>query len=81
MAQFVVRNLENDIHNKLRKLAQRHGHSLEEEVRLILRHAVKCRNLTPSRLGSRIAGRFAECGLDQDIAEQRGQSPQAASFE
>jgi len=30
MAQFIVRNLEDDIHQKLRDMAQSHCQSLEE---------------------------------------------------
>ena len=81
MAQFVVRNLEDDIRDKLRTLAHKHGHSLEEEVRTILRRVVTYPELSPPRLGSRIAARFAGCGLEEDIAELRGQSPQPPSFE
>ncbi len=81
MAQFVVRNIEDDIRDKLRSLAEKHGHSMEEEVRTILRRAVIPREAPRPRLGSRIAGRFADHGLEQDIAELRGQSPQPTSFE
>ena len=40
MAQFIVRNLEDDVRDKLRELAQSHGQSMEETVRDILRCAV-----------------------------------------
>ncbi len=41
MAQLVVRNLDDDVKAKLQRRAKRHGHSTEEEVRDILRNAVK----------------------------------------
>lgn len=43
MAQLVVRNLEDEVKARLRKRAQRHGRSTEEEVREILRNAVGMR--------------------------------------
>ena len=39
MAQIVVRNLEDDVKEKLRRRAAAHGCSMEEEVRSILRAA------------------------------------------
>jgi plasmid stability protein len=41
MAQFIVRNLEDDVKARLKRRAARHGHSMEEEVRQILRSAVQ----------------------------------------
>ena len=41
MAQLVVRNLDDEVKAKLRRRAEAHGHSMEEEVRAILRDAVK----------------------------------------
>ena len=72
MAQFTVRNLEDDVRDKLKELAQRHGHSMEEEVRTILRAAVTGRSVTRTRLGSRLARRFGALGLRIDIHELRG---------
>jgi plasmid stability protein len=40
MAQLVVRNLDGDVKERLRERAAKHGHSMEEEVREILRAAV-----------------------------------------
>ena len=41
IAQLVVRNLEQDVKARLQKRAKNHGRSMEEEVRDILRDAVK----------------------------------------
>ena len=41
MAQLVVRNLDEEVKAKLRRRAAAHGRSMEEEVRAILRDAVK----------------------------------------
>ena len=40
MAQFVVRSIENTVKQRLQRRAARHGRSMEEEVREILRSAV-----------------------------------------
>lgn len=73
MAQFTVRNLEEDIKARLKRRAARHGYSMEEEVRQILRNAVKDDDQPAPRLGSRIAARFAKVGLTEDLPELRGQ--------
>lgn len=39
MAQILVRNLDDIIRDRLRELARRHGRSMEEEIRQILRAA------------------------------------------
>jgi antitoxin FitA len=80
MAQFVVRNLEESVKARLRRRANRHGRSMEEEVRDILRNAVRAEEPAAAPLGSRLRGRFARIGLDQDIAEFRGQRARAAVF-
>lgn len=36
MAQLVVRNLPDEVKERLKRRAKRHGHSLEAEVRLVL---------------------------------------------
>ena len=59
MAQLVVRNLEDDVRDKLRDRALTHGHSMEEEVRDILRAAVMQQESTPKKLGSTLAKRFS----------------------
>ncbi|MBX3386184.1 MAG: Arc family DNA-binding protein [Phycisphaeraceae bacterium] len=74
MAQFTVRNLEDSVRNRLRDLARKHGRSMEEEVRAILRGAVAERSAERERLGSRLAARFAKVGIAEDIPELRGRT-------
>lgn len=83
MAQFTVRNLEDDIKSRLQTQARQHGVSLEEEVRRILRRAVMTAPAPAAGLGSRIASRFAAQGLraDEQIAELRGTPAQPASLD
>ena len=78
MTQLVVRNLERDVKVRLKRRAQRHGQSMEAEVRDILRNAVRDEDGTAARLGSRIRDRFAGIGLDADVPEIRGQKARAA---
>lgn len=81
MAQFVVRNLEDDVKTRLKRRAARHGRSMEDEVRDILRNAVKDENRKTEGLGTRLARRFEGRGLDFDIPEFHGEPARPASFE
>ena len=81
MAQFIVRNLEDDVKARLKRRAARHGHSMEEEVRQILRNAVQEDERPLPKLGSRIAARFAGIGLTEDLPELRGQTVRPVDFE
>jgi plasmid stability protein len=80
MAQLVVRNLDDDVKAKLQRRARRHGRSTEEEVRDILRSAVREDGAPLPPLGSRLVARFTRIGLDEDIAELRGQQATPAEF-
>lgn len=80
MAQLLVRGLEDDVKAKLERRARRHGRSTAEEVREILRNAVRVEGGARAPLGSRLAGRFASVGLDEDIPELRGQPPRPADL-
>ncbi|MSO84713.1 MAG: Arc family DNA-binding protein [Rhodospirillales bacterium] len=80
MAQLVVRRLDDAVKSKLQRRARRHGRSTEEEVRDILRNAVKEEGAAPARLGSRLAARFARIGLARDIPELRGQPARPADL-
>jgi plasmid stability protein len=81
MAQLLVRDLDDDVKTKLQRRARRHGRSTAEEVREILRNAVRSEGGPRPPLGSRIAERFASLGLDEDIPELRGEPPRPADFE
>lgn len=83
MAQLLVRQLDPAVKEALQRQAQRHGHSMEEEVRLILRRAVEREPLgttSNAGLGSQIAALFAEAPLDAPVEEWRGSAAQPASF-
>ena len=80
MAQLLVRNLDDDVKARLQRRARRHGRSTEEEVREILRNAVKDESAVKQQLGSRIRARFAKIGLDEELAELRGEVARPATF-
>ena len=78
MAQLVVRNLEAAVKGRLQRRARRHGRSMEEEAREILRDAVRTEEVGASGLGSEIAALFTDAGLQDEIAELRGHTLAAA---
>lgn len=80
MAQFVVRHLEEGVKARLKRRAERHGRSMEEEIRQILRNAAKQPSKPLPKLGTRIAARFARTGLVEDLPELRGQRAQPLDF-
>jgi len=80
MAQLVVRNIEEEVKRLLQHRAASHDRSMEEEVRDILRNAVKDEGKPSPRLGSRLSLRFSAIGLDEDIQELRGTAAIPATF-
>jgi len=83
MAQILVRNLEEQVKGRLQHRAKRHGRSMEEEAREILRNALR-EEETPTRgLGSEIVALFSGSGvyLDEPIQEIRGMRMEIPDFE
>lgn len=81
MAQLIVRNLDEAVKRKLKRRAEKHGHSMEKEVRDILRDALKDEGKPEKGLGTRIAERFKGIELEQDIPELRGFTIQTPKFD
>lgn len=79
MAQIIVRNIEEDVKVSLKARASQHGWRMEEEVRQILRAAVSAPEPARTKLGSRIAARFAGNGLTDALPEFHGQQPEPKS--
>ena len=75
----MVRNLEDSVKEQLRRRAKRHGRSMEDEVRHILRDAGN-EKVPERRLGSEIAALFEGRGLDSEIQELRGEQARPARF-
>jgi plasmid stability protein len=81
VAQLVVRKLEDDVKERLRRRAARHGRSMEEEVRVILRDAVEEDEPGEQGLGTQIARLFEGAGLTFEIPELKGQPVRPATFD
>lgn len=81
MAQLVVRNLEDSVKKRLQRRAAKHGRSMEEEVRDILRNAAKDESESSEGLGTAIAKRFKGIGLTEDIPELREFTIQPPNFD
>jgi plasmid stability protein len=71
MAQVIVRNLDESVKRKLKQRAARHGHSMEEEIRDILRDAVKDDGRRLGGFGTEAAKLFKGIELEEPIAELR----------
>jgi antitoxin FitA len=81
MAQLLVRNLETQTKARLQRRAKRHGRSMEEEAREILRNAVRDEDTPAAGLGTAIAALFQNVGLEEDIPELRGHIVTPIRFE
>lgn len=81
MGQLVVRNIENAVKARLQRRAKRHGRSMEEEVRDILRNVANEDEVPAGGLGTEISGLFSKVGLTSDVTELRGHEIKPASFE
>ena len=66
MATLTIRNVDDDLKASLRMRAARHGQSMEEEVRSILRQ-VLTQAPAPTGLGTRLADRFAVTAADFSV--------------
>ena len=68
MASMTIRNLSDDIKQRLRIRAAEHGHSMEEEARAILCAALTEDAVPPVSLSRAIHDRFAPLGgVELDI--------------
>jgi antitoxin FitA len=79
MATLTIRNLDEDLKIRLRVEAAAHGHSMEEEVRHILRRALSVRR-SETGLGSRIRRRFGIHGGVELELPARNDPPRGVDF-
>jgi plasmid stability protein len=83
MATLTIRNLDEGTKAQLRIQAARHGRSMEEEARTILREAIEASQpsaATKQGLGSRIQAHFAPFGgVELELPEHSSQ-PTPAQF-
>jgi plasmid stability protein len=84
MAQLIVRNIEDEVKNRLAERARLHGHSMEQEVRTILRDAVDAdrNDADEVDMGTRLSAFFARHGFDDiEIEEFKDEQARAATFD
>jgi plasmid stability protein len=82
MAHIVVRKVEEEVKARLQRRAKRHGRSMEEEVREILRDATKTETTQPRKLGTEMQAIFGKLGLKRgEIQELRDIRLQIPNFE
>jgi antitoxin FitA len=84
MAQILVRNLEDQVKGRLQHRAKRHGRSMEEEAREILRNALREEEAPKRELGSEMVALFSGHGIGlkegEEIPEIRGMRMQIPKF-
>jgi plasmid stability protein len=81
MATITVRNLDDEVKELLRISAAKNGHSMEEEVRMILKQALVKK---PPRygLGTRLHQHFAEFGgVELEIPPRDATPPRIINFD
>ena len=79
MATLTIRDLDDDVRDRLRVRAAQNGRSMEAEVRAILTERVASPATGGIGLGTRIHLRFADLGVDLDLPE-RSDAPRGDSF-
>lgn len=83
MATLTIRDLDDEIRDKLRIRAAEHGRSMEAEVREILAAAFRPSDEDDYGWADRIHARFAEIGgvePDELVIPPRTDRPRAADF-
>ena len=81
MASLTIRNLEEPIKELLRIRAAHRGHSMEEEVRQILRTALLQDKELSENLAESIQKRFAQLGGVEDLSPKREAMREPPEFE
>lgn len=71
MASITIRRLDDELKEKLRVRAARHGRSMEDEVRELLRTTLSADESAPHKLATAIGRRFGEIGgVELNIPER-----------
>lgn len=63
MASIVIRNIDDDLKNRLRQRASRHGRSMEQELREILRSTLATEPMTGADFLAAMRKRFEPLGF------------------
>jgi plasmid stability protein len=82
MSTLTIRNFDDGLKGTLRVLAARHGHSMEAEVRELLRAAIirAASMIADDDIGSRIRRRFSDLDDPSFPVPPRTDMPRAAEF-
>ena len=81
MATLTIRNLDDSVRDFLRAQAAENGHSMEAEVRDILRSVARQKSSTPSEVFDRIHTLFAAIGGVNDlVVPKREAAPAPPNF-
>lgn len=81
MTTLTIRNFDDDLKAALRMRAAEHGHSMESEVRAILRAALQRPSNGPG-MATRIRQRFSDAAGITDLElPNRTERPRAADFD
>jgi plasmid stability protein len=79
MATLVIRNVEPKLHARLKRRAAARGHSVEEEVRQLLRDSLAAEPVPPGQtLGGAIRALFEPLGgvgIPTDLRQRGGRAP------
>ena len=75
MAQLLIRQIEEDVKESLRKRARRHGVSIEAEARNILRAELLRTDPDEYGLGSKIAALFRDIPENDEPFERKLDEP------
>ena len=70
MTSLTIRNVDDATKQRLRVRAARHGVSMEEEVRRILKEVLRPAE-APTGLGRRLRDRFAGLGAEEFVVPKR----------
>lgn len=81
MATLTIRELDDELHARLRVHAAKHGRSMEAEVRALLEERLSSSPLPESGLGSRIHARFTTIGYAEFELPARSEEARAANFD
>jgi len=79
MGTFAVRNLPDDLHQKLRLIAKKNERSVEAEARQIIKTAVESH--LGDGLGQQLKSRWVGCKEAVDIADRDQKAPSEDLFE
>lgn len=82
MASLVIRNLDDELKNRLRQRASRHGRSMEEELREILRTTLATEPMSGMDFLNAIRERLAPLGyLEPELPPRDDTGREPPSFD